>query len=549
MEFPELLSVLLYEDCSAQIPAELPRLKTLAYASGYNPALILYLRYFTKVNQCPTPEQLISFGYTVDKFSPEQISGDLEMAAEFKKAGTSGFAMAMEEAWEQAGNKYAQDGYLIARNIATGSIPSTEIKRAMTKLYGEDQNDRDYKTYAKIWLTEYEANDPFVKREEEEIDPANEHEYVFATGVCVEDDKVVNTKLTLINAMDLKPEKMTWLWPDRIPQGRICWYTGKPNLGKSLATLDLVARITTGRDWPDGEKNLLPPQDVLLAISEDSLTQTVIPRLNAAGADLSHVKFFNRVILDKGSRHLQLVSDMSALKRGLEANPNVTLVVLDPLESFSGDVNININQEIRPVTDALKRICEKTKVTLIGIVHDNKQSDVSAIQKIPGGSAVAGAARSALGFSRDPDDRNQYFMSMVKGNLSKKQTGIKYTIGEQTVDGISAPHIVWGEEHDNTADDLLNAERGNSNPGADAKKLITLAKDFLPVALKDGPRRAPELITEAEALGVSVGALYRAKEQSGNILIVKRGETFAEQGRLSWWMLAKDEPVIKENVI
>ena len=540
MEFPELLSVLFYEDCSAQIPAELPRLKALAYANGTNFALILYLRYFTKVNQRPTPEQLVSFGCTVDKFSPELISGDLEMAAEFKKAGTSGFAMAMEEAWEAAGNRYAQDGYLTARSIAARSIPSAEIKKALTKLYGEDQDDWDFKTFARIWLTEYEAKDPFVKREEEEIDPANEHEYVFATGIRVEDDKVVNTKLTLINATDLKPEKMTWLWPDRIPQGRICWYTGKPNLGKSLATLDLIARITTGRDWPDSEKNLLPPQDVLLAISEDSLTQTVIPRLNAAGADLSHVKFFNRVILDDGSRHLQLASDMSALKRGLEANPSVTLVVLDPLESFSGDVDINRNLEIRPVTDALKRICEKTKVTLVGIVHDNKRSDVSAIQKIPGGSAVSGAARSALGFSRDPDNPNEYYMSMVKGNLSKKQTGLKYTIGEKEVDGIKAPYIVWGEEHDSTADDLLNAERDTN--GRAQNKQITVAREFLPQALAKGPRLAQELYDEAAKAGISSDTLKRAKRELGGITVYRLNNRWT-------WSNSSDDPIISDDDI
>jgi hypothetical protein len=219
------------------------------------------------------------------------------------------------------------------------------------------------------------------------------------------------------------------------------------------------------------------------------------------------------------------------------------------LESFSGDVNINANQEIRPITNALTAICNKTGVTLIGIIHDNKRSDVSAIQKIPGGSAVSAVARAAFGFSRDPENKGEFYMSLVMGSLSKKQTGVKYTIGEKEVGGIKAPHIVWGEEHDSTADDLLNAERGNSNPGADAKKLITLAKDFLPMALKDGPRRAPELITEAEALGISVGALYRAKEQSRNVVIVKRGETFSEQGRLSWWMLAKEDAVVEEDVI
>ncbi len=34
-------------------------------------------------------------------------------------------------------------------------------------------------------------------------------------------------------------------------------------------------------------------------------------------------------------------------------------------------------------------------------------------------------------------------MSFVKGNLSKKETGLRYTIGEKSIEGIAAPFIIW----------------------------------------------------------------------------------------------------------
>jgi hypothetical protein len=551
MEFPELLSVLLYEDCYSQAVAEEPRLRALATANGTNAALQIYLNYINKTGQSPNPEHLKSLANSTPKCGEEQIADDLQQAADFKTAYPSGsFQLALEEAWTEANSKYVSHGYAVANAIANIAIPqelgTRKYEKRMRELFGDDESKWDRTAFSQIWLNEYLAANPFVKREVEELDPANEHEYAVATGVTGQDSET--TGFMVINATDIKPEQLTWLWPGRIPQGTVCWFTGKPKTGKSLAILDLIARITTGKDWPDGEKNILPPQDVMLCISEDILSKTVIPRLMAAGADLSHVKFHDRMKLPEGSRNLQLSADARLLKKALDAMPTVSLLILDPLESFSGDVNINSNQEIRPITNAITEICAKTGVTLIGIIHDNKRSDVSAIQKIPGGSAVSAVARAAFGFSRDPENRNEYFMSLVAGSLSKKETGLKYTIGEKVVDGFKAPLIVWGEEHDNTADDLLNAERDKS-PSKDGAKLIGLAKDFLPVALKDGPRRAPELIAEAETLGISVGALYRAKEQSKNIMIVKRGESFAEQGRLSWWMLAKEEPVMEENVI
>src|SRR5258706_515693 len=45
---------------------------------------------------------------------------------------------------------------------------------------------------------------------------------------------------------------LRWLWPGRIPLGTITLVDGDPGLGKSLLTLDLVARVTRGAAMPDG---------------------------------------------------------------------------------------------------------------------------------------------------------------------------------------------------------------------------------------------------------------------------------------------------------
>ena len=555
MNFPLLLSVLLHQDCYTEAIAEEPRLLALARANGTNTTLQLYLQYINKTKQSPAPDHLRSLANSTPKCGADLIESDLEEAAQYINAYPAGsFRLALEEAWSEANRHYMKYGYVIANSLATGIIPKElgtyKFEKRLKELYGEDESNWDKPAFSQVWLNEYLDANPFCKQEtEDEDDPANEHEKVGASGVYVDDDgEVIHAEFTVINGLDIETKPLKWLWPERIPQGKICWYTGKPKTGKSLALLDLIARVTTGTDWPDKAKNFLPPQDVLLCISEDGSGDTVIPRLKAAGADISRVNFFNRIKVNNGSRQLQLNKHTAMLRRYLESNPAISVVILDPLESFAGDVNINSNQEIRPVMDALSAVCRKTGVTLIGIIHDNKRSDVTAIQKIPGGSAVGGVARAAWGFSRDPDNKEDRYMSLVAGSLSKKETGIKYTIGEREVDGVKAPYIVWGEEHDSSADDLLRAERDNA-PSKDGAKLIGLAKDFLPVALKEGPRRAPELISEAEALGISVGALYRAKEQSGNVVIIKRGEEFLQQGRLSWWMLAKEDNRMTEEVL
>ncbi len=349
--------------------------------------------------------------------------------------------------------------------------------------------------------------------------------------------------LKAVKATDIQPAALKWLWPDRIPYGKICWFAGKPDCGKSLALLDLVARITTGNDWPDKIKNAWGPRDVLIAISEDGLGDTVIPRLNAAGADLNHIQFIQRVIVKSGTdttrRQLQLSNDTNLLKKALADNPNIVLVALDPITSFFGDVNINIDKDIRPIMDALSAVCNASGVSFVSVVHHNKRSDVDALQKILGASSVVGAARTAWGFSRDPDNKEEFFMSLVKNNLSKRRTGMKYKIGEKEVDGILAPYTVWGEETESTANDLLDAERNTT--GRKDNKQITLARIFLPAALSKGPRLARELYAEAEKEGISADQLKRARYELP-IHVARQGTGWI-------WSLLHEDPTIPEDVI
>src|SRR5262245_21696139 len=87
---------------------------------------------------------------------------------------------------------------------------------------------------------------------------------------------------------DLEPEPLHWLWPGYLAAGKFTLIDGDPNQGKSLFTLDLAARLTTGRPLPGGH---VPPgpQSVVLLCGEDSIRGTVLPRLRAAGADMGRV--------------------------------------------------------------------------------------------------------------------------------------------------------------------------------------------------------------------------------------------------------------------
>ena len=45
---------------------------------------------------------------------------------------------------------------------------------------------------------------------------------------------------------DIEPQDLRWLWPARIPLGKLTTISGDPGLGKSFLTLDIAARVSRG---------------------------------------------------------------------------------------------------------------------------------------------------------------------------------------------------------------------------------------------------------------------------------------------------------------
>lgn len=52
-------------------------------------------------------------------------------------------------------------------------------------------------------------------------------------------------------AADAPLKRLYWLWPGRIPMGRLTLLVGDPGLGKTLLAADLAARVSANVPWPD----------------------------------------------------------------------------------------------------------------------------------------------------------------------------------------------------------------------------------------------------------------------------------------------------------
>src|SRR5262249_13863330 len=113
------------------------------------------------------------------------------------------------------------------------------------------------------------------------------------------------TKLDTVTAREVE-----WLWPGRIPQCKLVVIGGDPGLGKSQLTMDIVARVTTGKPWPD-ESGLAALGNALVLNAEDDAADTIRPRIDAMGGDPSRV-FIIDGVQDRGNEaeHLSMDRDL-----------------------------------------------------------------------------------------------------------------------------------------------------------------------------------------------------------------------------------------------
>ena len=80
-----------------------------------------------------------------------------------------------------------------------------------------------------------------------------------------------------------------WLWPNRIPLGKLTLIAGYPSSGKTSIALDIAARVSRGAPAPDQPDAPFPAAPVVLAPLNSNPKADVLPTLRLFGADLDFI--------------------------------------------------------------------------------------------------------------------------------------------------------------------------------------------------------------------------------------------------------------------
>jgi 5S rRNA maturation endonuclease (ribonuclease M5) len=168
--------------------------------------------------------------------------------------------------------------------------------------------------------------------------------------------------LVMRRASEVEARPIRWLWKYRIPCGKLTIIAGHPDLGKSQVTCYFAARVTRGGPWPDGAGHAVGGGQVVILSAEDDSADTLVPRLEAAGADLERVHIVDGVIRGysgDGTLHQRMFSletDLAALDAKLTELQRVELVVIDPLSAYLGNIDSHVNAEVRGALGPVKQL-------------------------------------------------------------------------------------------------------------------------------------------------------------------------------------------------
>lgn len=259
---------------------------------------------------------------------------------------------------------------------------------------------------------------------------------------------------------DVVPERTEWLWRGYLPLGKQVTLDGDPNLGKSTLSLEFSATVTTGGTWPDGSV-CEHPGAVVICSAEDGLADTIRPRLDAAGADVSRVHSVDGVpVHSDGTLRPPTLADIAALEHAI-ITTGARLLVIDVVMAYlPTGTDAHKDQDIRRVLSALSRLAERTRCTVLLLRHLNKGSGRDPLYRGGGSIGIVGAARAGLLVAADPEDPQRRVLASIKSNLAPAPQSLSYRL-LPAVDNPAVARVSWEGVTELTAAALLAGSQGD----------------------------------------------------------------------------------------
>ena len=226
---------------------------------------------------------------------------------------------------------------------------------------------------------------------------------------------------------EMEDEEIEWVIPNFIQTGTVHQIQGAMDIGKSMFTADLSAKVSIGGEFFGHQ---LTQGKVLYLSAEDSPTKVIKQRIRSMGGAVENIYALNGKHIPKFPQDHDKLNDMI-----VELRPK--LIVIDPiLAMFEGDMNRET--DVRDVVKGFYQVADFYNVAVILVTHTGKSKHANANHNALGSQGQSASVRANFHMALD-EDTQQRIITCVKSNNGGKKLSWAFEIEEH--EGFQAPRI------------------------------------------------------------------------------------------------------------
>lgn len=266
------------------------------------------------------------------------------------------------------------------------------------------------------------------------------------------------------------PKTQPWFWDQILPLHTSTLFAGAGGIGKTQLLLFLAAHTSNGKSFKaGGQSHQLEKGSVIIFSGEDDAEYQITPKLIAQGADISKIAIVKTMSVNGQKKKLiDLESCITELHELIDSIGNVKLIIVDPVQYFTGSMRDYINNTVSNFINNLSEIAKEKDLALIMNKHTRKKSAgtsvASAVDEVAGSGAWINCPRQSWIMHPNPSNEDQILFMNLKVNIAKKGTkSMAYSIKECEInnpygDGkIKTTRMEWIDELiDISADEALS---------------------------------------------------------------------------------------------
>jgi hypothetical protein len=276
---------------------------------------------------------------------------------------------------------------------------------------------------------------------------------------------IASRELLVTPLVGIKTKRQLWAYKDIVPLNVATILAGTGGIGKSTILSWLTAGLTTGTLEGDFYGK---PVSVGFISGEDDLSTTLVPRLQAAGANLDLIQDFSgvRSVDSNGNAWTGLptiADDLQALKTALQ-EWGTKVLIIDPVMSIMSGDSIKAS-DVRRNLDPIAALASDLGIAPIMVMHFGKGQG-NASDKVSGSHAFRDIARSVLLLAVD-DETDQRILTVDKSNYSQRSASLAFTVESAEVPTDDGEIATVGRarllgETTLTVHELVNREKDDS---------------------------------------------------------------------------------------